>query len=67
MADTSASIGYALSAAAPSQKTNAGSAVSKHTAEGKVTYDLKKAQNQNFATWKTWATPATKVGRSFEG
>ncbi|KAF2020934.1 iron reductase domain protein [Aaosphaeria arxii CBS 175.79] len=62
--DTTASIGFAFSATAPTQKTNAGSAVSKHTSQGLVTFDLTKAKNANFATWKSWAAP--KVARGFE-
>ncbi|KAJ4295469.1 hypothetical protein N0V90_007481 [Kalmusia sp. IMI 367209] len=62
----STSFGYALNAAAPSQKANAASAVSKHTAQGQVTFDLVKARSKDFATWKTWAV-APKIAQDFQG
>ncbi|KAF2110654.1 hypothetical protein BDV96DRAFT_552957 [Lophiotrema nucula] len=51
------SLGWALNSAAPSQKTNAASAVAKHTTEGTYQIDLTKARSANFNTWKTWAAP----------
>ena len=67
-ADASASLGFALNSAAPQQKAQPGAAVGKHTEEGKVTFDLKKAQNGSFAVWKAYAVvkPAT-IGLEFEG
>lgn len=50
-------LGYALSSAAPSNKANAASSVSKHSSQGQVNFDLVKARSKNFATWKTWAVP----------
>ncbi|KAJ4359826.1 uncharacterized protein N0V89_000382 [Didymosphaeria variabile] len=53
-------LGYALNAAAPSNKSNATSSVSKHTSQGQVTFDLVKARSKDFTTWKGWAA-APKV------
>lgn len=63
--DNTTSIGYAVSASAPSQKTNPASSVSKHSTEGRVTFDLTKARSKDFATWKTWAAP--KITQTFHG
>ncbi|OAL53639.1 CBD9-like protein [Pyrenochaeta sp. DS3sAY3a] len=63
--DTAPSIGFALNAAAPTQKTNAAASVSKHTAQGQVVFDLSKAKSDKFDTWKAYAAP--KVPRSFSG
>lgn len=63
--DTAPSIGFALNAAAPTQKTNAAASVSKHTAQGQVVFDLSKAKSDKFDTWKAYA--ASKVPRSFSG
>ncbi|KAH7135418.1 hypothetical protein B0J11DRAFT_502240 [Dendryphion nanum] len=59
-ADTTAQIGWALNAAAPAQKANAASSVSKHSAQGQVSFDLTKAKNANFAAWKAYVTPKVK-------
>jgi len=66
-ADLSASLGYALNSAAPQQKAQPGAAVSKHTTEGAVLFDLKKAQNDNFAVWKGYAGKPAVVALEFEG
>ncbi|KAK7179960.1 hypothetical protein DPSP01_009872 [Paraphaeosphaeria sporulosa] len=55
--DNTTVLGYALSSAAPSQKGNAASSVSKHSSEGQATFDLVKARSKDFATWKSWAAP----------
>ncbi|KAF1977293.1 CBD9-like protein [Bimuria novae-zelandiae CBS 107.79] len=55
-------LGYALNSAAPSNKANAASSVSKHTSRGQVTFDLVKARSKDFATWKAWATPKVQQG-----
>ncbi|OAK96395.1 CBD9-like protein [Phaeosphaeriaceae sp. SRC1lsM3a] len=56
--DTTPSIGFALNPSGPSQKTNAASAVGKHTAQGQAVFDLSKAKSAKFATWKSWAKPS---------
>ncbi|KAF2830839.1 CBD9-like protein, partial [Ophiobolus disseminans] len=43
--DTAPSLGYALNANAPAQRTNAAAAVSKHTAQGQAVFDLSKAKS----------------------
>ena len=63
--DATASLGYALNAAAPSQKTNPASSVAKHTSQGQAVFDLKKAQSTGFYTWKAYAVPKV-VARGFE-
>jgi hypothetical protein len=67
--DTAPSLGYSINADAPAQKTNPASSVSKHSAQGQAVFDLKKAQNANFATWKSWAGAPVmaKVERPFMG
>lgn len=62
--DTAPSLGYALNANAPAQKTNPASSVAKHTAQGQVVFDLSKAKNSEFEKWKTWAVPQV-VSRGF--
>ncbi|KAH7396759.1 hypothetical protein DE146DRAFT_49814 [Phaeosphaeria sp. MPI-PUGE-AT-0046c] len=62
--DTAPSIGFALNPSAPSQKANAASAVGKHTGQGQAVFDLSKARNAKFATWKSWAKPT--VAKEFE-
>ena len=57
--DTTANIGYAVNANAPSQKSNAASSVSKHTAQGQVEFDLSQAKSDKFDTWKAYAAPKT--------
>ncbi|CAO2655564.1 Nn.00g043670.m01.CDS01 [Neocucurbitaria sp. VM-36] len=59
MTDTTANIGYAVNANAPSQKSNAASSVSKHTAQGQVEFDLSQAKSDKFDTWKAYAAPKT--------
>jgi hypothetical protein len=63
--DATASIGYAVNAAAPSQKTNPASSVGKHTSQGQVVFDLKKAQNTGFDAWKAYAAPKV-AAKGFE-
>ncbi|KAF2643620.1 CBD9-like protein [Massarina eburnea CBS 473.64] len=66
--DTSPSLGYALNAAAPPQKTNPASSVAKHTSQGQVVFDLSKARSGRFEEWAGYAgVPVAKVGRGFEG
>jgi hypothetical protein len=62
--DTVPSIGYALNPTAPTQKTNAAAAVTKHTAQGQAAFDLSKARNAQFTMWKSWAKPS--MARRFE-
>ncbi|KAF2243972.1 iron reductase domain protein [Trematosphaeria pertusa] len=64
--ETAPSLGYALNAAAPAQKTTPSASVTKHTAQGQVVFDLTKAKSKDFDTWKSWAVPP-KVARDFEG
>jgi hypothetical protein len=62
--DSAPSIGYVLNPTAPTQKTNPAAAVTKHTAQGQVAFDLGKAKNAQFTMWKSWAKPA--VAKRFE-
>jgi hypothetical protein len=55
--DTAPSLGYVLNPTAPTQKTNAGATVSKHTSQGQVAFELSKAKSSKFDTWKSWAKP----------
>ncbi|KAH8725115.1 hypothetical protein GQ44DRAFT_798672 [Phaeosphaeriaceae sp. PMI808] len=64
MTDTAPSIGLVMNTNAPAQKANAASAVTKHTAEGQVVFDLNKAKSSMFNTWKSWAKPA--VAKRFD-
>ncbi|KAF2706157.1 iron reductase domain protein [Pleomassaria siparia CBS 279.74] len=68
--DLTASFGYALNAAAPAQKTNPASSVAKHTSQGQVSLDLKKAQSASFESWRSWAVKSAvtvAVKREWEG
>lgn len=62
--DEKHNFGFALNAAAPPQKTNASSPMSKHSQQGQAAFDLTKARSKDFATWKTWAT-TPKVAKAF--
>ncbi|KAF1957135.1 CBD9-like protein [Byssothecium circinans] len=62
--DTKPSLGYAVNAAAPAQKTNPASTVTKHTAQGTVVWDLAAARSERFEVWKGYA--GAMVERVFE-
>lgn len=62
--DTAPSFGYVLNPTAPIQKTNAGAIVSKHTSQGQAVFDLSKAKNSKFDTWRGWAKPV--IARRFD-
>ncbi|KAF2853155.1 iron reductase domain protein [Plenodomus tracheiphilus IPT5] len=63
--DTTPSIGYALNANAPTDKTNPASNLAKHSARDQTIFDLSKARSPNFGTWKGYAD--LKAGISFMG
>ncbi|KAF1831961.1 CBD9-like protein [Decorospora gaudefroyi] len=64
--DTTASIGFAVNANAPAQKSNPASAVSKHMAQGQAVFDLNNAKSDKFEMWKAYAA-APRLTRSFSG
>lgn len=59
-ADASASIGWAINAQGPQQRTNAGASVSKHSTEGQIVFNLANARSANFTAWKGYVAPKVK-------
>jgi Cytochrome domain of cellobiose dehydrogenase len=48
-------LGWAINAAAPATPDKSSSSLSKHTAQGKYSLDLKAAQSASYATWAAMA------------
>jgi len=61
--DAMGALGWAINTAAPATPDKSSSSLTKHTAQGKYSLDLKAAQSANYATWAALAKPSSRVVR----